>query len=251
LSSTTTDITSTETTTTAPLSSTISADITSTETTTTVSSSSTTTGITSTETITTIPSSSITTTDITTTETTTTTVPSTPTIIKDRCGPEFNNQKYHHNKCCSKYGWCGRTDEYCKISKGCQSEFGRCKDKKPNTTTSSSTRTIPTTTLILKDRCGPKFNNKKCHYNECCSKYGWCGRTDEYCKISKGCQSEFGECKNKKNILAHKISKNGQCVKKDGKCLFGECCSKYGYCGKSSEYCSKKKGCQSEFGKCW
>jgi hypothetical protein len=31
-------------------------------------------------------------------------------------------------------------------------------------------------TEITKDgRCGPKYNNKICPGNQCCSKYGWCG----------------------------------------------------------------------------
>ena len=31
--------------------------------------------------------------------------------------------------CCSKYGWCGKTEKYCDVDNGCQSEFGRCNFK--------------------------------------------------------------------------------------------------------------------------
>jgi len=45
-------------------------------------------------------------------------------------------------------------------------------------------------------RCGEGIGS--CDDNECCSKYGWCGKTDEYCNVAKGCQSEFGICNKKK-----------------------------------------------------
>ena len=43
-----------------------------------------------------------------------------------------------------------------------------------------------------KYRCGKKYG--KCDSDKCCSKYGWCGTSSDYCSISKGCQSEFGIC---------------------------------------------------------
>jgi len=91
-----------------------------------------------------------------------------------------------------------------------------------------------------KDNCGPKYGNQKCNAGECCSQYGWCGKSAEHCGI--GCQSEFGAC--------YKISKNDKCGPKNGNtvCPSGECCSQYGWCGTSSDHCGT--GCQSEFGKC-
>lgn len=41
--------------------------------------------------------------------------------------------------------------------------------------------------------CGPSAGNRKCPSGNCCSKYGYCGTTDEHCK--SGCQSQFGTCK--------------------------------------------------------
>ena len=41
-----------------------------------------------------------------------------------------------------------------------------------------------------KDRCGVEYGN--CDDDECCSKYGWCGTTDEHC--GSGCQSDYGTC---------------------------------------------------------
>jgi len=138
----------------------------------------------------------------------------------DRCGKDKG--KCPNGECCSKYGWCGTSDDHCSISKGCQSEFGKCSGGK---------------TPIVEGKCGKEYG--KCPSGQCCSKYGWCGTSTDYCSISKGCQSEFGKC-----------SKERECGKEYGKCPSGQCCSKYGWCGTSTDYCSISKGCQSEFGKC-
>jgi len=68
------------------------------------------------------------------------------------------------------------SDEHCEISKGCQSEFGKCTNKNKS---------------IVKGKCGKGYG--KCSSGQCCSKYGWCGKDDRYC--GTGCQSEFGDCK--------------------------------------------------------
>jgi len=170
--------------------------------------------------------------------TTTTTKEPLPTSTNDRCGKD--DGVCPSGKCCSKYGYCGKTDEYC--GKGCQSEFGECKS---TTTTTSTKKPLPTST---NDRCGK--DDGVCPSGKCCSKYGYCGKTDEYC--GKGCQSEFGECKSTTTTTSTKkplpTSTNGKCGKNDGVCPSDKCCSKYGYCGKSDDHCGK--GCQSEFGKC-
>jgi len=65
----------------------------------------------------------------------------------------------------------------------------------PTTTAEPITTTKPTITAIIpngKRRCGKGIGS--CKNNECCSKYGWCGKTDKYCKVEEGCQSEFGKC---------------------------------------------------------
>nr|ADO24163.1 class I pathogenesis-related protein 4 [Ficus pumila var. awkeotsang] len=42
------------------------------------------------------------------------------------------------------------------------------------------------------EQCGKQASGKTCPNNLCCSQYGWCGSTDEYCSRSKGCQSNCG-----------------------------------------------------------
>jgi len=41
--------------------------------------------------------------------------------------------------------------------------------------------------------CGPNVGNKRCPAGSCCSKYGYCGTSNDHCKV--GCQSRFGTCK--------------------------------------------------------
>lgn len=42
--------------------------------------------------------------------------------------------------------------------------------------------------LAAAEQCGRQAANKKCPNNMCCSQYGYCGTTNEYC--GEGCQSQ-------------------------------------------------------------
>ena len=91
-------------------------------------------------------------------------------------------------------------------------------------------------------RCGPGIG--VCKSGECCSRYGWCGTTEKYCSVERGCQSEFGDCegikrKASKSVTSENltISEDGRCGSGIGVCSKGECCSKYGWCGTSEKYC--------------
>jgi len=179
---------------------------------------------------------------IATTITTTITITASPTSTDGKCGKEYGNCSSDY--CCSIYGWCGKSDDYCSVSRGCQSKFGKCnKDDTTSTTinitTSSSSN--PTYPISKDGKCGKDYG--KCPTGQCCSKYGWCGKTYNYCATSEGCQSEYGICTKDSSV-------EGRCGKEYGKCPSGQCCSKYGWCGKSDVYCSTSKGCQSEFGNC-
>jgi len=150
-----------------------------------------------------------------------------------RCGKDYG--KCPSGQCCSKYGWCGTKDNYCKPENGCQSEYGTCNtDSKTNDNNKK---------ISDNGRCGKDYGS--CPSGQCCSKYGWCGTDDKYCLAAKGCNPEFGKCKD-----AYPVSTNGKCGKDNGKCPSDKCCSKYGYCGTTDKYCSTDNGCQSEFGRC-
>ncbi|OUM58340.1 carbohydrate-binding module family 18 protein, partial [Piromyces sp. E2] len=139
--------------------------------------------------------------------------------------------------CCSKYGYCGNTSDYC--DKGCQSEFSEC-----NESGSGSTK------IRKGARCGEGIG--KCDSGLCCSKYGWCDNTSSHCGV--GCQPNgTGSGSGSGSPSPTKPSDSlptstGKCGKNIARCAQGLCCSQYGYCGSTSDYCGK--GCQSEFGKC-
>lgn len=139
------------------------------------------------------PSSSSTTTppaSSSSTPTTGTTSQPTPTGTvspNGRCGLTGAGQNLGYvcptGKCCSRYGWCGTTDEYC-ASGSCQPSYGKC------------SATAPSGTVSLDGRCGNKANGNNngfvCPAGQCCSQYGWCGTTAGYC--GAGCQPTFGTC---------------------------------------------------------
>jgi len=94
------------------------------------------------------------------------------------------------------------------------------------------------------NRCGIEFGYLICQDNKCCSQYGFCGVTDEYCDI--GCQFDFGICNSN---ITQITSPDGTCGRFNGySCEPGYCCSQYGYCGDTSDYCGT--GCQSNYGTC-
>ena len=59
---------------------------------------------------------------------------------------------------------------------------------------------------------------------DCCSKYGWCGRTTEYCEDFSSLSSGGTPCGDG-NVG------NGICRTE------GDCCSKYGWCGRTADHC--------------
>ncbi|ORX55928.1 RNI-like protein [Piromyces finnis] len=151
-----------------------------------------------------------------------------------KCGS--TNGKCPGDACCSKYGYCGNSQDYCSLVKGCQPEFGRCLSDLD-------------TPAVVSDKCGKGYG--KCPSGKCCSKYGWCGTDNNYCMISNGCQSEFGECFKNSNtipIADQKISTDGRCGEEYGRCPNNGCCSEHGWCGTSEKYCGY--GCQNSYGIC-
>jgi hypothetical protein len=51
---------------------------------------------------------------------------------------------------------------------------------------------IGSATVYPTSVCGPENNNQICDNGNCCSQYGHCGSSIEYCET--GCQSKFGTC---------------------------------------------------------
>jgi hypothetical protein len=91
-----------------------------------------------------------------------------------QCGRQAGNRKCPNNLCCSKFGFCGDTREFCARDQGCQSQC-RPRDLGEG---------------LDAPQCGRQAGNRKCPNNLCCSKFGFCGNTHEYCDKDQGCQSQ-------------------------------------------------------------
>ncbi|OUM59926.1 carbohydrate-binding module family 18 protein [Piromyces sp. E2] len=58
--------------------------------------------------------------------------------------------------------------------------------------------------ISINGKCGN--SNGKCSSDQCCSQRGWCGETNDFCDITRGCQPELGRCG-----YSNKISTNEKC----------------------------------------
>ncbi|KAK1696696.1 hypothetical protein QYE76_013393 [Lolium multiflorum] len=85
------------------------------------------------------------------------------------CGSQAGGATCANCLCCSQFGFCGNTSDYC--GAGCQSQCTGCSPVQ---------------------RCGSQFGGAKCANCLCCSQFGFCGGTAEYC--GAGCQSQCSGC---------------------------------------------------------
>ncbi|CAM1510179.1 Fc.00g005140.m01.CDS01 [Cosmosporella sp. VM-42] len=97
---------------------------------------------------------------------------------------------------------------------------------------SSSSKSSTSIPVSTDGTCGNKVDGrytcKGSEYGDCCSAFGYCGRTSAHCSV--GCQPEFSICNARTAVPI--VSDNGLCGDEyDQTCLgseYGECCSKYG-----------------------
>jgi len=128
--------------------------------------------------------------------------------MNGRCGK--NEGICPEGYCCSKLGWCGNSDLHCEAKNGCQSEFGLCKGHKdPNEPTEVS----------MDGRCGEGL--PVCRKGFCCSKWGWCGKTELHCAVKNGCQSKYGTCDKSNDDKGndYKITNDKLCTARNGQCM--------------------------------
>ncbi|OLN88290.1 Lectin-B [Colletotrichum chlorophyti] len=150
-----------------------------------------------------------------------------------------------HGNCCSRWGYCGNTDEHC--LNACQSSFGDC-----------SSITVGGKSVSQDGTCGGTagFTCQGSTYGDCCSQWGYCGKSTDHC--GTGCQASFGTCPATGGGAAAttsaarpastgaKTSPDGSCGGSNGyTCAAGKCCSKNGWCDTTSDYCGF--GCQAAF----
>eukprot|EP00835_Amoeboradix_gromovi_P001157 NODE_47_length_27404_cov_0.284270.p2 type:complete len:1085 gc:universal NODE_47_length_27404_cov_0.284270:12640-15894(+) len=83
---------------------------------------------------------------------------------------------------------------------------------------------ILTVMIIRAVQCGPSFG--ACADQLCCSKFGNCGDSSDFCEVNAGCNTKYGFCW-------------GVCAPYNGECTGPtDCCSTDGWCGTSNEHCN-------------
>ncbi|KAH8195227.1 hypothetical protein TruAng_010610 [Truncatella angustata] len=156
--------------------------------------------------------------------------------------------------CCSQYGYCGNTTDYC--TSGCQSTFGVCTLTSGDDSASSTTDVVSssaTDTVSPDLTCGTTGAGTAgytCQTGMCCSAYGYCGNGTDYCSSSNGCQKSFGDaCTEDGDAGSDAGSSTGLCGPNNGGavCASNECCSAAGYCGTTSDHC-KAPDCLFNYG---
>ncbi|KAF2027541.1 hypothetical protein EK21DRAFT_102496 [Setomelanomma holmii] len=194
----------------------------------------------------------------------------------ENCGPANNNQVCAQNECCSQYGWCGTTTDYCDAAT-CLSAFSgsssSCKPATPTTMKVSVTKqaTSPATTFPTAvpeiDVCGHAQGGVTCpgagangYFYRCCSSVGHCGPKNDiqdqslYC--GDGCQAGYGKCDSEtapaEPSEAPGVSGVGETCGPivNKKCGDGLCCSGSNFCGSGDDFCGATNWCQSKWGKC-
>ncbi|KAH7036441.1 hypothetical protein B0J12DRAFT_631921, partial [Macrophomina phaseolina] len=114
-----------------------------------------------------------------------------------RCGPSnggFSCQGSSFGVCCGANGRCSSTNDACQAD--CQPSFGFC---------------APAGAKISDNGLCGQQNHKVClgsQFGNCCSIYGYCGSTDEYC-APHNCATGFGYCSPSELFSAEQSSGSG------------------------------------------
>ncbi|EGY15674.1 chitinase [Verticillium dahliae VdLs.17] len=110
----------------------------------------------------------------------------TPVGEAPNCGP--SKGVCSGGECCSQYNYCGLTEAHC--GSGCQGLFGHCGTQPAAISPPANAQGLP---ISSDGSCGAgKATCRGYGEHQCCSQYGYCGSTTEYC--GQGCQAAFGLC---------------------------------------------------------
>ena len=131
--------------------------------------------------------------------------------------------------CCSEWGYCGTTSEY-------------CAEGTNNVPTPSVVDGAPPapTSAIEAGQCavGDTGDGFCFEENHCCSEYGYCGTGEEYCyKETRTTLDEEGAGGGWQGDGGGVGTCGGGGIG-NGICNDGLCCSKYGFCGEGELYCT-------------
>ncbi|KAI0880374.1 carbohydrate-binding module family 18 [Annulohypoxylon maeteangense] len=150
------------------------------------------------------------------------------------------------NLCCSQYGYCGNTTNYC--STGCQTQFGICSgsggDGDGGAGDDGDGGVSPDLTC---GTTGAGEHGYICPTGMCCSQYGYCGDSTDYCET--GCQTAFGTCSGGSGGNNTGSDTDGRCGPDfdNAVCKETECCSASGYCGTTTDHC-RAPDCLFDYG---
>ena len=124
--------------------------------------------------------------------------------------------------CCSSWGWCGTTDDYC--------------DDDSNVPTPSTVEAAPPapTISIEAGMCGAQdVGDGLCPgENMCCSDFGYCGAGENYCFSTRALTGDDSEDDDSAGKCGAGGIGDGLCPVVGGTQL---CCSRFGFCGMSSD----------------
>ncbi|CAG8962203.1 hypothetical protein HYFRA_00005255 [Hymenoscyphus fraxineus] len=178
--------------------------------------------------------------------------------VDGTCGSWATCQGSAFGKCCSGHSWCGNGPDYCSTESGCQPLYGQCTGVQAPTSplppppppppAPAPSPTQMTLKTSVDGSCGRGTTCWNSAFGSCCSSHSYCGMTGPHCSLDEGCQTAFGSCGKKNQIVSVDGSCNSEVTCKGSP--FGSCCSKFGFCGSSPDYCSPTSGCQASSGSC-
>lgn len=128
--------------------------------------------------------------------------------------------------CCSKWGYCGTTPEYCES------------DAAPSPSVVEGAPPAPTYSVDAGMCAGGDLGDGFCADESlCCSDWGYCGEGEAYCFTTRYYKGDGEE------------DSDGTCGGGgigDGLCATGLCCSQFGFCGEGDLYCTGQKTLKSD-----
>jgi len=125
--------------------------------------------------------------------------------------------------CCSKWGYCGCTSDYCDDD-----------SVAPSPSEVEGAPPAPTYSVDAGQCASGDVGDGFCPDESlCCSDWGYCGSGESYCFTTRTYNEDTGE------------GNDGTCGGGgvgDGACSSGLCCSRFGFCGEGELYCTGQNG---------
>jgi hypothetical protein len=127
--------------------------------------------------------------------------------------------------CCSEWGWCGTTAEYCDDN-----------SVAPSPSAVEGAPVSPTYSIDA-GKCGNGLLGEEicAETDHCCSEWGYCGVGENYCFTTTSVEDSSSNATEDETDLIGTCGGGGI---GNGLCNDGLCCSKFGFCGQGELYCT-------------